>query len=140
MGKYEKCEACCSNLMVIINYLKSDLIKKQRAFKIGLISIFLVVFFLTVLFDAIELCPSVFVKVAEEQTGEIDLIFTPFLTSKSVTSQKSGFDSFFYNKKKKKNNSRFNLNSLSFLNFYDVQKKLENLSLIERIRKRIIYT
>ena len=138
MGKYEKCEACCSNLMVIINYLKSDLIKKQRAFKIGLISIFLVVFFLTVLFDAIELCPSVFVKVAEEQTGEIDLIFTPFLTSKSVTSQKSGFDSFFYNKTAEKNNSRFNLNSLSFLNFYDVQKKLENLSLIEGVTPRWI--
>ena len=40
-----------SNIRVTINYLESDLVKKQRAFKIGLISIFLVVFFLTLLLN-----------------------------------------------------------------------------------------
>ena len=69
------CEGFCSNLIVTINYLKSDLIKKQRAFKIGLVSIFLVVFFLTLLFNAIELCSCIFIKLSEEQTSEIDLIF-----------------------------------------------------------------
>ena len=98
------CNACFSNLIVTINYLKSDLIKKQRAFKIGLVSIFLVVFFLTLLLNAIELCSCIFIKLSEEQTGEIDLIFTPYLTSKSVSKQKSGFDSFFYNKTKEKRN------------------------------------
>ena len=137
MGKFD---ICCSNIIVTINYLKSDLIKKQRAFKIGLVSIFLVVLFLTVLFDAIELCPCIFIKVAEEQTSEIDLIFTPFLTSKSVNKQKSGFDSFYYKKTKEKKSSLFDLNNLSFLNFYDVQKKLENLSFIEGVTPRWIIT
>ena len=40
-----KCDEFFGNLMVTINYLKSDLIKKQRSFKIGLISIFMIVFF-----------------------------------------------------------------------------------------------
>ena len=41
------------NLNVILKYLKSDIIKKQRAFKIGLVSIYLVVFFLTMLYNVI---------------------------------------------------------------------------------------
>ena len=59
-----KCDTCCSNIIVTINYLKSDLIKKQRAFKIGLVSIFLVVLFLTILFNAIELCSCIFIILA----------------------------------------------------------------------------
>ena len=92
MGKYNN---WYSNLIVTINYLKSDLIKKQRAFKIGLISIFLVVFFLTLLLNAIELCSCIFIKLSEEQASEIDLIFTPFLTKRFVTNQKNSFDSLF---------------------------------------------
>ena len=61
-----------SNIIVITNYLKSDLIKKQRAFKIGLISIFMVVFFLTLLFNAIQLIPSIFIKLTEQQSSEIE--------------------------------------------------------------------
>jgi len=135
-----KCDTCCSNIIVTINYLKSDLIKKQRAFKIGLVSIFLVVLFLTILFNAIELCSCIFIKLAEEQTSEIDLIFTPFLTSKRVNKEKSGFDSFFSNKTTEKKSSLFDLSNLNFLNFYDVQKKLENLSLIEGVAPRWIIT
>ena len=134
------CNACFSNLIVTINYLKSDLIKKQRAFKIGLVSIFLVVFFLTLLLNAIELCSCIFIKLSEEQTGEIDLLFTPYLTSKSVSKQKSGFDSFFYNKTKEKRNSTFIFGNLNFLNFHEIQKKLENLSYIEGVAPRWIIT
>ena len=134
------CNTCYFNLIVTINYLKSDLIKKQRAFKIGLISIFLVVFFLTLLLNAIELCSCIFIKLSEEQTGEIDLIFTPYLTSHSVSNQKSGFDSFFYNKTTEKRNSTFNLNNLNFLNFYEIEKKLENLSYIEGVTPRWMIT
>ena len=97
---------------------------KSILFKIGLISIFLVVFFLTLLLNAIELCSCIFIKLSEEQTGEIDLILTPYLTSHSVSNQKSGFDSFFYNKTTEKRNSTFNLNNLNFLNFYEIEKKL----------------
>ena len=132
------CNNCYSNLIVTINYLKSDLIKKQRAFKIGLISIFLVVFFLTLLLNAIELCSCIFIKLSEEQTGEIDLIFTPYLSSRSVANQKSGFDSFFYNKSQENRNQTFSFDNLNFLNFYDVEKKLENLSYIEGVAPRWI--
>ena len=134
------CNNCYSNLIVTINYLKSDLIKKQRAFKIGLISIFLVVFFLTLLLNAIELCSCIFIKLSEEQTGEIDLIITPYLTSHSVTNKKSGFDSFFYNKTSEERNTTFNLNNLNFLNFYEIEKKLENLSYIEGVTPRWMIT
>ena len=130
--------SCYTNLIVALNYLKSDLIKKQRAFKIGFVSIFLVVFFLTLLLNAIELCSCIFIKLSEDQTGEIDLIFTPYLTSRSVANQKSGFDSFYYNKTSEKRNETFNLNNLNFLNFHDVQKKLENLSYIEGVSPRWI--
>ena len=134
------CNICYSNLTVTLNYLKSDLIKKQRAFKIGLISIFLVVFFLTLLLNAIQLCSCIFIKLSEEQSGEIDLIFTPYLASRSVTNQKSGFDSFFYNKTSEKRNQTFSLDNLNFLNFYDVEKKLQNLSFIEGVAPRWIIT
>ena len=112
MGKFD---GCVSNIIVTINYLKSDLIKKQRAFKIGLVSIFLVVFFLTLLFNAIELVPSIFIKLSEEQSGEIDLILTPYLTSQNVETKKSCFDSFFYNKTEttpQPNNTNFDLSKL----------------------------
>ena len=134
------CNNCLSNLIVTMNYLKSDLIKKQRAFKIGLVSIFLVVFFLTLLLNAIELCSCIFIKLSEEQTGEIDLIFTPYLMSKNVANQKSGFDSFFYNKTVENRSSTLNFDNLNFLNFHDVQKKLENLSFIEGASPRWIIT
>ena len=134
------CNNCLSNLIVTMNYLKSDLIKKQRAFKIGLVSIFLVVFFLTLLLNAIELCSCIFIKLSEEQTGEIDLIFTPYLMSKNVANQKSGFDSFFYNKTVENRSSTLNFDNLNFLNFHDVQKKLENLSFIEGVSPRWIIT
>ena len=134
------CDSCLGNLIVTINYLKSDLIKKQRAFKIGLVAIFLVVFFLSLLLNAIELCSCIFIKLTEEQTGEIDLIFTPYLNNRNVKNQKSGFDNFFYNKTKEEPDKSINFANLNFLNFYDVQKKLENLSYIEGVAPRWIIT
>ena len=139
MGKLDN---FCSNLTVTINYLKSDLIKKQRAFKIGLISIFMVVFFLTLLLNAIQLCPSIFIKLGEQQSGEIDLILTPYLASKNVESKKSGFDTFYFNKTSSNspNTSFFDLSKLNFLNFYEIKEKLSNLSYIEGVSPRWIIT
>ena len=71
------CSSCYGNLVVIFNYLKSDLIKKQRAFKIGLISIYLVVFFITMLMNAISISSSIFIRLSEDQAGEADFIFLP---------------------------------------------------------------
>jgi hypothetical protein len=72
------------NFKIILFYLKSDLIKRQRDFKIGLISIFLVVFFLTLLFNAIQMSSSIFIKLSEQENGEIDLILTPYLKNKNL--------------------------------------------------------
>lgn len=132
-----------SNLIVIINYLNSDLVKKQRAFKIGLVSIFMVVFFLTLLLNAIQLCPSIFIKLGEEQSGEIDLIFTPYLLSQNVGNKKSGFDKFFFNKTTtpdSNSTSNFSLGNLNFLNFYEIRDRLSYLSFIEGVSPRWIIT
>ena len=131
-----------SNIIVITNYLKSDLIKKQRAFKIGLISIFMVVFFLTLLFNAIQLIPSIFIKLTEQQSSEIDLILTPYLTSQNVEKKKSAFDTFIYDKSAIPipNITNFDLTNIQFLNFYDVKEKLSNLSFIEGVAPRWIIT
>ncbi len=135
------CCSGCANFRVAFNYLKSDLIKKQRAFKIGLISIFMVVFFLTMLLNAIQLVPTIFIKLSEEQTGEIDLILTPYLMSQNVETKKSGFDSFFYNKTVTPNSTNpLDMASLSFLDYYDVTSKLKNLSFIEGFSPRWIIT
>ena len=88
-----------SNLKVAIYYLKFDLIKKQRDFKIGLIAVFLVVFFITLLLNAIQYTPTIFIKLTEETQSEIDLILTPDLSS-NLKSEESNFDSYFYQKKK----------------------------------------
>ena len=132
-----------SNLIVIINYLNSDLVKKQRAFKIGLVSIFMVVFFLTLLLNAIQLCPSIFIKLGEEQSGEIDLIFTPYLLSQNVENKKSGFDKFFYNKTETPDSNstlNFSLANLNFLNFYEIKDRISYLPFLEGVSPRWIIT
>ena len=80
------------NLNVILKYLKSDIIKKQRAFKIGLVSIYLVVFFLTMLYNVISLSPNIFIRLAEEQVSEADFIFLPQFGINDLKDQKDIFD------------------------------------------------
>ena len=120
----------------ILFYLKSDLIKKQRDFKIGLLSVFLVVFFLTLLLNAIQLAPCIFIKIGEKQSGETDLILTPYLKHQNVETKKSGFDSFFYNKEDSLYSNISNITNLNFLNYYEIKEKLSNLSFIEGISPR----
>ena len=137
MGKFDN---FYSNLIVTLNYLKSDLIKKQRSFKIGLISIFMIVFFLTLLLNAIQLCSCIFIKLSEQQSGEIDLILTPYLMSKNTETKKSGFDTFYYNKTTtpSSNTSIFDISNLNFLNFDEIKQRLKNLSYIEGVSPRWI--
>ena len=68
-----------SNLKVSIYYLKSDIIKKQRDFKIGLFAVFLVVFFLTMLLNCIQFSSTIFIKLSEERESEIDIILVLIL-------------------------------------------------------------
>ena len=126
-----------SSLIVIINYLKSDLIKKQRSFKIGLVSIFLVVFFLTLLLNAIKLSPCIFIKISEEQKSEIDLILTPYLSKENTDTKKPNFDKFIYNKTSVSEplTSKYKFN-YNFLNFYEIKNRLKRLSFIEGVTPR----
>lgn len=89
-----------SNLQVILSYLKSDLIKKQKSFKIGLFTIFLVVFFVSLLLNAIGMSPLVFLRLSEDQAGEADIIMTPFLSKRDVSTLSSNFDSNLFGEKK----------------------------------------
>jgi len=62
---------------IMLRYLFADLKKKQRAFRIGFITILLVVTFVTALESGIQSVPLVFLKLAENEVGETDLIMTP---------------------------------------------------------------
>lgn len=78
-----------ANIRVIFNYLKSDLIKKERTFKLGLITIYLVVFFVSIILNIIVLSPVIFIKVAENSTGENDIIITPKPNTIDIATKKS---------------------------------------------------
>ena len=127
-----------SNLSIASYYLKSDLIKKQRDFKIGIFAVFLVVFFLTILLNAIQYSATIFIKLSEESNSEIDFILTSSLQNQNVETKKSSFDTYFYKKKTitYSNTSNYNLSNLNFLNLYEIKNKLANLSFIESISPR----
>ena len=121
----------------ILFYLKSDLIKRQRDFKIGLIAIFLVVFFLTLLFNAIQMSSCIFITLSEQQNGEIDLVLTPNLQNKNTEMRTNSFNNLIYNKETSLySNLSANLNQTNFLNFNEIRKKLSNLSFIEGFSPR----
>jgi hypothetical protein len=65
------------SINIIFSYIITDILKRPRSFKIGVFSIFLVVSFLTVLQAGLSITPLIFIKLAESQAGDIDLILTP---------------------------------------------------------------
>jgi hypothetical protein len=109
------------NARVIFNYLKSDLIDKQRAFKIGLISIYLVVFFITMLLNLISLSAMIFIRVSEDQVGEADFVMVPLLSSFDVAKSNSSFDKLVMNP-----NQSTDFFDIKFIDFDDLKDKLKN--------------
>jgi len=65
------------SLNIVINYIITDILKRPRSFKIGVFSIFLVVSFLAVIQAGLSLTPIIFIKLAENQASDIDLMMTP---------------------------------------------------------------
>ena len=119
---------------VVFFYLKSDLIKRQRDFKIGLIAIFLVIFFLTLLFNAIQMSSCIFITLSEQQNGEIDLVLTP---NNNIEMRTNSFNNLIYNKETSLySNLTAHLNQTNFLDFNEIRKKLSNLSFIEGFSPR----
>lgn len=68
-GKLEG-HSCWTTFLMLVNYLRSDLQKRQRSFRIGVFSIFIVVAFLSMLLSIVMLGSIVFLKVAENEAGE----------------------------------------------------------------------
>lgn len=60
----------------IMNYVISDIRKKQRSFKIGVFTIFLVVTFIVMLRSVVDKIGVAFLKVAQDQAGIFDVTMT----------------------------------------------------------------
>ena len=60
----------------ILNYVQSDIKKKQRSFKIGVFTIFLVVTFIVMLKSVVDKIGVAFLKVAQDQGGIFDIMMT----------------------------------------------------------------
>ena len=65
------------SMKIIMTYLLADLKKKQYSFRIGLITIILVTTCITILMSGIQISPLIFMKLAENEVGEIDGLLTP---------------------------------------------------------------
>jgi len=72
-----------ASLVVAVKYVFSDSKKNRRAWFIGFFTVFLVVTFTTILQNAIAKSPIIFMKLAEDQVGEYDLLLTGQSTANS---------------------------------------------------------
>lgn len=79
--------------LIIFNYIFTDIEKKPRSFKIGLFTIFIVVGFLVLMQSALQLSPLVFLKIAETQVGDTDIILTPTSATNDSRLQDPEFNS-----------------------------------------------
>lgn len=61
-----------STTNTVVNYIISDIRKKQRSFKIGMLTILLAVAFTVFLDSAFEVAPLAFLKASQDQLGSID--------------------------------------------------------------------
>ncbi|CAG9323306.1 unnamed protein product [Blepharisma stoltei] len=66
-----------SILSLLVNYLQSDMAKRPRSFRIGVCSVFIVVTFLSLLLSLILIGTVIYLKVAENEVGEADIILIP---------------------------------------------------------------
>ena len=59
----KKSRKCCASCKVVTNYLLIEQQKKQRALKIGIFTVFLVVCMITMLKSVVDSSPIIFVKI-----------------------------------------------------------------------------
>lgn len=60
-------------VMTSFDYVQNDLRKKQKQFMIGVMTIFLVVGFVTFLDSLVQIAPAVFMMTAQTTNGDVDL-------------------------------------------------------------------
>jgi len=70
--------------ITVFNYIKSDIRKKTRAFRIGVVTIFIVVGFITMLKSIIDVAPIAFLKVGQDQAGAFDFTLMSDYSAKLV--------------------------------------------------------
>ncbi len=64
-------------LVMLLKFVLQDVWKRPKEFKIGILTIFMVVGFLTVLNAGNELTPIIFIKLAENNIGDADFMVIP---------------------------------------------------------------
>ncbi|KAJ3449553.1 abc transporter permease protein yxdm [Anaeramoeba flamelloides] len=92
-------------------YITRDTKKRPRSFFIGVFTVFLVVFFVSVVQNAVEQAPSIYLALSEDQIGEVDALLMP------------GFLG----------------NEMKFINYTDTKPKLNNIKSIKGSSPRWIY-
>ena len=65
------------DLSISLKYAVTDTISNQRNFLVGLATVMIVVTFVTLLQNAVISSSAVFVRLSEQQVGEMDLVFLP---------------------------------------------------------------
>jgi hypothetical protein len=113
-------------LVTLVNYITTDIEKRPRSFKIGVFSIFLVVTFLVVLQSALELTPLVFLKMAQDKTGQYDFTILPISAENDTRLSSDSQDS----------NSNTSTPMFRGLNLTEIELKLERMTEIAGLAPR----
>eukprot|EP00742_Colponemidia_sp_Colp-10_P003305 GILJ01003519.1.p1 GENE.GILJ01003519.1~~GILJ01003519.1.p1 ORF type:complete len:1186 (-),score=204.90 GILJ01003519.1:249-3806(-) len=72
-------------LRLAVNYVIADTKKRVRSFRIGVLTVFLVVLFVSLLQSAVQLSPIMFLRLAEQTVSETDLMLTPVPAKNDTT-------------------------------------------------------
>jgi hypothetical protein len=70
-------------LKTLVNYISSSSSRNKRSTFIGFLTVFTVVLFLSYLQNALSFAPLIFVKFAEENAGQFDLLMYPAVRNDS---------------------------------------------------------
>ena len=68
--------------LTIFNYIKSDIRKKTKAFRLGVVTIIIVVSFITMLKSLVDVAPVALLKLGQDQAGAFDFTISSDYSSK----------------------------------------------------------
>eukprot|EP00347_Sterkiella_histriomuscorum_P017410 403349482 len=119
------------------DYVLSDLRKKQKQFMIGVMTIFLVVGFVTFLDSLVQIAPAVFMMTAQTTNGDVDLkIGVLSQNERAILSNQNFFtqdiEQFNYKQSSEQEDQQSDTESqkqpikLPFMNFTEVNQKISN--------------
>ena len=67
------------SLALAVQYVHVNALRDTRRSAIGVTTVFIVVTFVAVLYNAVLSSPLIFLRLAESQVGEIDMLITPYV-------------------------------------------------------------